>query len=161
MILPKLKINLGCESQIIDGWVNLDPRWQQFEGAKYWEWNKPIPCADESTDLVLVQHVLMYCSPENYEWNLKEIYRILCRGGKFLLKEDDNRKHIWRKIGTKHKTGHILGSTNPDEIKQILSKVGFGNFVMDPAVLITKYGDIINRQRRLLKGTLFVIESEK
>lgn len=161
MINSKLKINLGCEGQIIDGWVNLDPRWEQFSGSSYWEWNKPIPFPDESADLILVQHVLMYCAQENYEWNLREIYRVLRKGGKFLLKEDDNRKHTWRKIGTKHKTGCILGSTNNTEILPFLEKVGFKNFITDPAVLVEKYGGIINRQKRLLRGTLFIFESEK
>lgn len=153
------KLNLGSESNILAGWENMDNR--PFLGVKYWAWNEPIPYPDNSAEIVLIQHVLMYLSPKDYAWNLKEIYRVLSPGAKFILKEEDDRKYQWRKLGTKHKTGHIIGSTNPIDIIPHLENAGFKNFVTNPNLLIEKYGDIINRQRKLLKGMLFIVESEK
>jgi O-methyltransferase involved in polyketide biosynthesis len=156
------RINLGCERQVIDGWENLDPRFEKFVGAKYWEWNKPIPFANDSAELIVVQHVLMYCPKESYDWNLKEIYRVLGKGGKFLLKEENNLVHQWRKVGTHHKTGFICSSTNPEEITPYLINNGFSNIVNNTKLLVDKYGSkIINRQRKLFRGMMFVIECEK
>jgi hypothetical protein len=155
------KLNLGCESQIIEGWENLDPRHDKFPGATPWQWNLPIPCDDGQAELVLVQHVLMYCERRDYAWNLGEIARALRKGGKFLLKEEDNRIYNWKPLGTKHRTGYICGATNPDDIMPFLKEAGFGNFVTDAKQIMEKYGDIINRQRKLRKGMLFAIECEK
>lgn len=155
------KLNLGCEGQVIEGWENLDPRWELFPGAKAWSWNNPIPCGDGEADLVLVQHVLMYCKREDYDWNLREIFRVLCPGGKFILKEEDNRVYNWKPLGTEHRTGFICGATNQDDILPYLKNAGFCNFINDAKSIVNTYGNIINRQPKLFRGKLFVIECEK
>ena len=108
-----LKLNLGSEDNVLDGFENLDPRWKQFSGVKPWDgWNTRIPYEDGSAELAVVQHVLMYLARENYDKNLQEIRRVLCLGGKLILKEEENCVYQWRKLGTKHRSGHIIGSTN-------------------------------------------------
>ena len=116
------KVNLGCETNVIPGWLNFDPRSDLAEGIVKWQWNEPIPLVDSSVYLCVVQHVLMYCSEEDYDRNFQEIRRVLKPGGVFLLKEDDNRRHCWLPVGTNHKTGHILSSTNPDLIVPVLAR---------------------------------------
>jgi ubiquinone/menaquinone biosynthesis C-methylase UbiE len=160
-----LKINLGSENNILNEFENLDPRWKLFSGVKPWDgWNSKIPYGDGSAELVLVQHVLMYCKKEDYDRNLQEIYRILCPGGIFLLKEENDKKYQWRKIGTKHKTGNIIGSTNLEEIVPILEKNGFKIISTDSKTITEKYNKnypIINRLPKLFKDKLFIVECQK
>jgi len=161
------KINLGCESQIIPGFLNFDVRYKQFVGSLYWEWNKPIPCADDSAELILVQHVLMYLSPQDYDKNLQEIYRVLCPEGILIIKEENNLKYRWRKLGTKHKTGHIVSSTNPEEMVEILKRNKFKIISQDAKAIVIKYNvnrsimPIINRLPKLFANKIFIIESKK
>jgi len=162
-----LKLNLGSEDNVLEGFENIDPRWEQFKslGVKPWGgWNTRIPYEDGSAELAIVQHVLMYCKRENYDKNLQEIHRVLCPSGKLILKEEENGVYQWRKLGTKHRSGHIIGSTNLAEISPILEKNGFKIVSTDAKDLVEKYNKeqkIINRLPKLFKGKLFVVECEK
>lgn len=157
-----LKLNLGSERVLLGNFENLDNR--PFPGVKLWSWNTPLPYSDNSAELVLVQHSLMYVASQNYDQNLQEIYRVLCDKGILLLKEEDNRRYQWRKLGTKHKTGHIIGSTNPVDIVPVLERNKFKIINTDPHIIIDKYdkdGKFINRLPKLFKGKLFIVECEK
>lgn len=156
-----MNINLGCELQLLDGWKNLDPRAHLDPSIIPWQWGEKIPFADGSADKILVQHVLMYCEPDKRKKNLSDIFRTLKSGGLFILKEENNRRHEWRKVGTVHNTGHIKSSTNQDEITPVLQEIGF--IVTEPQVedLIKDHGEYINRHRKLRKGLLFCLECRK
>ena len=161
------KLNLGSEDNVLQDFENLDPRWKQFHdlGVKTWDgWNTRIPYKDGSVELALVQHVLMYCQNKDYDRNLHEIHRVLCQGGILILKEENNKIYQWRKLGTKHKSGHICGSTNPEEIIPILEKNNFKIINSDSKIIFEKYNKnqrVINRLPKLFKGKLFVLECEK
>jgi predicted SAM-dependent methyltransferase len=155
-----VKLNLGCWDNIIEGWENLD--WKKHnDGVVVWEWNKPLPYPDGSAEIVLVQHVMMYCDLNKYVANLKEIARVLADGGVLLLKEDDNRNWQWRKIGTKHKTGKIRSSVNPDQMRVILAEAGLEAVCDDIDSILSRHGSVINRQRKLRKGFCFLFECRK
>ena len=153
-----MKLNLGAERNILltEGWHNLDIT-TKF-GAIIWKgWGNTIPYKNNTADLILVSHSLMFCPKELYKFVFKDIYRVLKRGAKFLLKEDNNIKYQWRKIGTHN----IKSSTNLAEIFNYLVEAKFHSFQADPEILIKKYGNIINRQNKLLQRKIFIIESEK
>jgi len=157
-----LKLNLGSEDNALLGWENLDNR--PFPGIKPWSWGERLPYSDGSSKLVLVQHSLMYVSKENYNKNFQEIYRVLCVGGVLLIKEENNLKYQWRKLGTKHSTGHIIGSTNLQELVPILEYNKFKVISTDSKAIVEKYNKeqkIINRLPKLFRNNLFVVELEK
>ena len=161
MTMP-LKLNLGSESNLLEHFKNLDNR--PFPGVKVWSWNTPLPYSDNSAELVLIQHSFMYVAPKDYDWNLQEIYRVLCPGGTLLIKEEENKKYQWRKLGTRHKTGHIIGSTNQKDIVPVLERNKFKIINTDPHVIVEKYNKdqkVINRLPKLFRGKLFIIECEK
>jgi len=75
-----MKLNLGCGSQILDGWVNVDKA-----GTPDLVWDLesfPWPWADSSADEVLLSHVLEHLGqkPEIFIAIMRELYRI-CRNG--------------------------------------------------------------------------------
>lgn len=155
------KVNLGCGEQVIDGWENLDPRVQLNPKIRQWEWGQPLPFPDNSCSIILIQHVLMYCDKEQYVPNLMEIKRVLSPLGKLIIKEDNNEKWIWRKEGTRHRTGTIRSNTNKAEMEHILNQCGFTVREKNHGDIIRRYGDIINRQRKLDRDICFVFECEK
>lgn len=75
-----MKLNLGCGSQILDGWVNVD----KF-GTPDLAWDLetfPWPWADNAVDEILLSHVLEHLGqrPEIFIAIMRELYRI-CRDG--------------------------------------------------------------------------------
>jgi hypothetical protein len=155
------KLNIGCGDQIVDGFENLDPRTELDPRIKKWEWGTPLPYLNDSVSVAGIQHVLMYCDKALYHPNLLEIRRVLSPAGRFIVKEDNNLKHIWRKEGTKHNTGTIRSNTNRQELEQILNKAGFEVVERDHHKVIEKYGSFINRQHKLDRDICFVFECKK
>lgn len=155
-----IKLNLGCWDHILKGWKNLD--WKQHnDKIVVWEWNQSLPYLDESVEIVLVQHVMMYCDIGKYVSNLKEIARVLTKDGVLILKEDDNRNWQWRKIGTVHRTGQVRSSVNPDQMKKFLDEAGLEVSPADMKDILRRHGDVINRQNKLKKGFCFLFECKK
>lgn len=74
-----MKINLGCGTKKLDGYVNVD---QCGEPDIRWDLSQfPWPFEDESIDEVFSEHFLEHI--HDYEKTIKEIHRILIPGGKF------------------------------------------------------------------------------
>lgn len=75
--MEKLKLNLGCEDQILDGFVNIDiePR----KGVVVYDLNKlPLPFKDNSVDYILCSHLLEHINnPINF---MLELHRICKKG---------------------------------------------------------------------------------
>lgn len=155
------KLNLGSSTHILDKWENLDPRDSLDPRIKKWEWNQRLPYADNSCFFILVQHSLMYCDKDKYQWNLKEMHRVLAPYGTLLIKEDNDLHGLWKPIGTVHATGTIRSSTNMNEFTNILNEAGFIVSEADKGTLINRYPDIINRQRKLWHDRVFAVECKK
>ncbi|HUE64246.1 MAG TPA: methyltransferase domain-containing protein [Rhizomicrobium sp.] len=75
-----MKLNLGCGSQILDGWVNVDKFGtpDQILDLETFPW----PWADNSADEILLNHVLEHLGqkPEVFIAIMRELYRV-CRNG--------------------------------------------------------------------------------
>jgi hypothetical protein len=75
-----MKLNLGCGSQILEGWVNVDKFGtpdQVFDLETF-----PWPWADNSVDEILLSHVLEHLgqTPLVFITIMRELYRV-CRDG--------------------------------------------------------------------------------
>jgi hypothetical protein len=71
-----MKLNLGCGSQILDDWVNVDKFGtpdQVFDLETF-----PWPWADNSVDEILLSHVLEHLgqSPQTFIAIMRELYRV-------------------------------------------------------------------------------------
>jgi predicted SAM-dependent methyltransferase len=158
----QLKLNLGCGDNKLPGWENFDIDIRAVDGVKPWAWNRPLPYADGTVSVVLVQHSLQHCKMEDYDSNFSEIRRVLEPGGKVVVKEADNRHYVWHRPGVTDRDGYIASSTSEPEVIQVLSRNGFSDIVTDRKGIVDRYGEAINRQKRLLgRQQLFVVEGTK
>jgi len=111
-----LVLNLGCGSQIGDGWVNVDyalgarlaklplfgPINQRLEIFKF-DWDdriylhdltKPFPWATGSADAVYSSHTLEHLSREDGRRFLRECHRVLRPGGRIRIVVPDLREAV-------------------------------------------------------------------
>lgn len=83
-MLVLLRLNLGCGTDIREGWVNLDckllPGVDVVHDISY----LPLPFADEVFEEILCQDILEHVA--DLESLLKEIYRVLQQGGKLSIR---------------------------------------------------------------------------
>lgn len=73
-----MKLNLGCGSKIIDGYVNVESC-DYFEADKSCDLEKfPYPFKDDSVDEILMSHTLerLGQNPDTFNRVIKELYRI-------------------------------------------------------------------------------------
>lgn len=155
------RLNLGCGDHVLPGWENFDTASRAKLPVRTWEWNQPLPYSDNSVDAVLVQHSLQHCRPEDYKKNFWEIFRVLKNGGKLLIKEADNRYYVWHRPGVTDRDGYIASSISKPEAINLVVDIGM-TVCEDKEDIIKRWGDVINRQRRTLRGqNLFVIECTK
>ena len=153
-----IRANLSCGDHIIPGWDNFDIPIKAINGIHEWQWNKPLPYADNSVSLVLIQHCTNHCSHEDFIANFTEIRRVLKHGGKVLVKDADDRRFVWRKIGSHLDGGVILSTMSEPKMREVLVKSGFVNVESDTDIIIARHGSILNRTNKLRKGLLFAIE---
>jgi SAM-dependent methyltransferase len=110
-----MKLNLGCASQVVDGWINVDyafgarlakvPLFQTLnrrlrifdldwdQRIQIHDLTKPFPWADGSVDVVYSSHALEYLSREDGRKFIAECCRVLRRDGILRLVQHDLR-HI-------------------------------------------------------------------
>jgi len=136
------------------GFENFD---KNAVGAGKWEWGQRLPYADNSVDFVLIQHGLIYAPLEMYEDIFKEIRRVLCTGGRVLIKEDNSDNYIWRPIG---RVG-VMSHTNVPMVKGRLERAGLAVTSDNSIQLVDKYDKLVNRLNKVNKGYMYLIEAEK
>lgn len=164
--MNEVKLNLGCGKHILQGWENFDIESRAKPPVRAWAWNSPIPYADGSVDVVLVQHSLQHCQLKDYDRNFAEIRRvlklgILRPGGRFILKEADNRYYVWHSPGVTDRDGYIASSISQPEAVAVMLRHGF-SVSEDKQTIVDIMGEAINRQHRVLRGNnLFIIEGTK
>lgn len=87
-----MKLNLGCGSQIFDGWVNVDKfgKPDQILDLETFPW----PWDDNSADEILLSHVLEHLGqkPEVFIAIMRELYRV-CRDGATLRVRVPHPRH--------------------------------------------------------------------
>lgn len=120
-----IKINLCCEKQILDGWINCDERAYLDDRIVRWQWGEILPCETGKAEIVHVSYGFMYADKELYPALLTQIKRALKRRGRLVIKEDDDRLRVWKKPGTVHSSGTIKSTSNEDEMKRLLEEAGF------------------------------------
>src|SRR3989344_7465858 len=96
-----LKLNLGCENEYLNGWVNLDFN-TKVKADIYHDLNKfPWPFKDNSFDIILVANVLEYLW--NIEFAMKEIYRISKQDSRIYVSVPHCSNPLkWMELGHKH-----------------------------------------------------------
>jgi len=119
-----ININICSGRHIIEDWLNIDHR-SQIEGVIEWKWGDPLPVEDNSASKMMISYGIMYAPKENYVEHLKDCYRALKSGGLLVIKEDDDRKRVWKPVGTKHFTGTVRSTSNEPEMKGLMEEAGF------------------------------------
>jgi len=108
-----VKLNLGCASRVVDGWINVDyalgarlakvPLFRLLnrklrifdldwdERIHVHDLSKPFPWADDTTDVVYSSHALEYLSREEGRRFIAECHRVLRKNGIIRLVQHDLR----------------------------------------------------------------------
>jgi predicted SAM-dependent methyltransferase len=94
-----MKIHLGCGSNYIAGWVNIDLDSSSADVKA--DLRSPLHYADSSVDLIFNEHFLEHITREEGEQFLKECYRVLKPGGVLRVSTPDLRWAIAQYIGGK------------------------------------------------------------
>lgn len=71
------KLNLGCGSDYMHGWVNIDSgnvRCDISHDIEVFPW----PIEDSSVNEIKMQHILEHISKENFISFVREVYRVCC-----------------------------------------------------------------------------------
>lgn len=89
---PGLKLHLGCGSNIIPGWVNIDS--EEFPGAERLDLRKKLPFDSESADFIYSEHFIEHIDREDAESLVSECFRVLKPGGVARFSCPDLRKLI-------------------------------------------------------------------
>jgi predicted SAM-dependent methyltransferase len=76
--LRPLRLNLGCGTLALPGWVNVDLVGLPVDIA--WNLSRPLPFPDESVDAIFHEHVLEHLSASSGYALLRECYRVLRPG---------------------------------------------------------------------------------
>jgi predicted SAM-dependent methyltransferase len=76
---PIRKLNIGCGSNIVSGWLNVDSA--PSPGAIYLDGRKPWPYQSNIFAAVLAEHVIEHVPKEDGMTLLTEAYRVLKPGG--------------------------------------------------------------------------------
>lgn len=162
----RLLINLGCGDQVLDGWLNLDPRADELgRGVVSWSWSEQIPVSPCKADMVLTSHVMEYAA-EPYEEHLLEIWRVLRPGGIVRMSEQESTRYVWRRIGARNTrgTGSIVSYPTRDKIVSALTSVGFEVLPeVGPGVSHSPYWRQAcdTRPARYRRGHKFIVEARK
>ena len=84
MMLNKVKLNLGCGSKKLDGYINID-KYDTYNPDIIHDLEKfPYPFEDNSINEILLSHVLEHIgqNPDIFNSIIKEFYRICVHGAK-------------------------------------------------------------------------------
>ncbi|MBK7953705.1 MAG: methyltransferase domain-containing protein [Candidatus Accumulibacter sp.] len=84
-----MKIHLGCGSNYLDGWVNLDL--DSPVADTHADLRNPLPYPDASVDFIFNEHFLEHLSREQGVVFLRECRRVLKPGGVFRVSTPDLR----------------------------------------------------------------------
>lgn len=78
------KLNIGCGKTPIPGWTNTDLE-PSLDGIEYLDATKKFPYIGNYFDIVFSEHMFEHIDLNGQINMLSEIYRVLKRGGTFVL----------------------------------------------------------------------------
>jgi ubiquinone/menaquinone biosynthesis C-methylase UbiE len=92
------KLNLGCGTDYINGWVNVDSgncRCDINHNIETFPW----PFDDNSVSHIKMQHILEHISKENFIPLMREIYRVCCDGAQVgIISPHAGSNNFWTDI---------------------------------------------------------------
>lgn len=138
-----MKINLGCGTRYIDGWINID--WSTKYKVDYSLdiGNAKIPIDDSSADEVISSHLIEHLTRLEGLHHLKEIYRVLSPGGVLIISWPDINKIINVFLGNDSSMKQL--KNNHDWLIQAIFETQTDN------TIIHKYGYTAQTMTNLLK----------
>ena len=160
-----LKLNLGCEKDVWDGWVCMDNRQTKPE-VVIWDFNDMLPYADCTADIILTSHTLQHLSVEDYPQFFLECWRVLRPQGVLRLHQDDaDSGYTWRKVGSQSRIGEIKSGPSKSNTIKALDMVGFTiSHKAAPGSTLSPHKDVFqgdNRMTHYSRGTKFYLEAIK
>ena len=160
----QLKINLGCENQIWDGWKCLDNK-PRSDAVIQYEFESQIPFGDNMSDLILTSHTMQHMPESYYVTFFLECWRVLRPHGVLRIHQDDaDGGYIWRAIGKKPPVGEIKSEPSKSAIVAAAEKVGFLVSESAPGETLSPHKDVLqgdNRSTLYNRGFKFYIECVK
>lgn len=81
---PSRKLQIGAQSNSIQGWLNVDIAPKNLETV-YMDATQPFPFQDGAFDYVFSEHMIEHITFNEGQWMLKECYRVLKPGGKIRI----------------------------------------------------------------------------
>jgi predicted SAM-dependent methyltransferase len=104
---PGPKLHLGCGTNIVPGWINLDAN--PPHGAHGWDAAQDLPFETGSASLIYAEHLIGHLAPPGIMRLLRDCYRVLAPGGILRLSTPDlqtlidayveGRRSDWRDVG--------------------------------------------------------------
>ena len=119
------KINIGCGTNVLEGWENYELQPNPLSGIGELDITKPLPFQDASVDFILIEHVLEHVTgPQAFRF-MQEAHRVLCKDGilricvpwlAYLTKEE--------RVGIITLHGHLMVYSN-NSLYLMLDTAGF------------------------------------
>jgi len=88
-----VKLVIGAGNKYLEGWYNFDLR-SKSPQVYYLDVTKRFPLKDQSTDLILCEHLIEHLSFDEGQNMLNEFYRILKTGGKVRISTPDLKRVV-------------------------------------------------------------------
>lgn len=104
-----MKIHLGCGTNYIKGWLNVDL--DSPLADVHADFRHPLPYVDASVDLIFNEHFLEHITREEGSAFLKECRRVLKPGGVFRVSTPDLRWLVAQYVGGKLDEWNDVGWT--------------------------------------------------
>jgi predicted SAM-dependent methyltransferase len=86
-LLGQKKINVGAQTNIIPGWLNVDVL--PFPGATYMNATKHWPFKDSTFDLILCEHMIEHVTKKEGQVALDEAFRVASKGARLRIVTPD------------------------------------------------------------------------
>lgn len=115
------KLNIGCGSNILSGWLNTEFEELVPRGVLYLDATRPFPFADASFDLVFSEHMIEHVPLAGAANMLRECHRVLKSGGRI-------------RIGTPRLEFMLELLSNPTEAHETYADLHFQDFTEEPEV---------------------------
>lgn len=89
-----MKLNLGCGPRYINGWQNIDWSSQYKVDHNLDLGNERLPFADDTVSEAVSSHIIEHMTRWEGIHHIKEVYRVLRKGGEFILSFPDLAKIV-------------------------------------------------------------------
>jgi len=87
-------LNVGCSSNIHEGYIHLDYNWH-YKLDICWDINKlPYPLKKKSLKGIYSEHCLEHITLNSFKRNIEEFYRLLAPGGTIRIVVPDGEKYV-------------------------------------------------------------------